>query len=286
MKAQLLKITHKPISSFSVRQDIEPNINNKWHYHQELELIYFHKGYGTQFIGDHIKNFNAGDVLLLGSKLPHYWMFEGYNKSDIDEKPYSTVIHFLDNFLGESFLNIPESRMIKSLFEKAGRGILISGKQAKNIIPLINKVHQSKDLYRITALIECLSTISELKDLQLLSSLGFRYNDSDTENNRLNIIYNYTLKNFKTQVYLSEIASVAGLTPNSFCRYFKNTTGKTYNQFLLEIRIGYACKLILDNILSIKQVCFESGFQNFSCFHKNFKNITGYTPQMYREIRK
>ena len=281
MKPQLLKITHQPVTSFSVRQDI-PNVNCRWHYHPEIELICFHKGGGTQFIGDHIKKFVAGDVVLLGSNLPHYWMFDEYHDGKDDSIPYSTVIHFQENFIGERFLLLPESRAVKALIEKAQQGILISGKRAENIILLMDKVHRSNGFRRIISLMECLAALADANELTLLSSIGFRYHEYDSENERLNAIYNFTLKNFTKKIELKEIASVTGLIPNSFCRYFKTRTGKTYNQFLLEIRIGYACKLLLDHNQSIKQVCFESGFNNFSCFHKSFKNITGYTPQGYQ----
>ena len=281
MKPQLLKITHQPVTSFSVRQDI-PNINSRWHYHPEIELICFHKGGGTQFIGDHIKKFAAGDVVLLGSNLPHYWMFDEYLVNNDEDLPYSTVIHFQENFIGERFLLLPESRALKAVFEKAQQGILFSGKEALNLIFLMDKVHKSSGFRRIISLMECLEALASINHLTLLSSIGFRYHEYDSENERLNTIYNFTLKNFMKKIELKEIASITGLIPNSFCRYFKTRTGKTYNQFLLEIRIGYACKLLLDNNQSIKQVCFESGFNNFSCFHKSFKSITGYTPQGYQ----
>lgn len=281
MKPQLLKITHQPVTSFSVRQDI-PNINSRWHYHPEIELICFHKGGGTQFIGDHIKKFAAGDVVMLGSNLPHYWMFDEYLVDTEKHLPYSTVIHFEENFIGERFLHLPESRELKILLEKAQQGILVSGKEAEHVITLMGKVKQSSGFKRIISLMECLSALAEVEHLTLLSSIGFRYHEYDSENERLNAIYNFTLKNFMKKIELKEVAAITGLIPNSFCRYFKTRTGKTYNQFLLEIRIGYACKLLLDNTQSIKQVCFESGFNNFSCFHKNFKSITGYTPQGYQ----
>ena len=281
MKPQLLKITHQPVTSFSVRQDI-PNTNSRWHYHPEIELICFHKGGGTQFIGDNIKKFAKGDVVLLGSNLPHYWMFDEYSVNADEHIPYSTVIHFQQNFLGERFLLLPESRALKILIEKAQQGILISGKEAESIIILMDSVYRSSGFKRIITLMECLSALADIEHLTLLSSIGFRYHEYDSENERLNAIYNFTLKNFTKKIELKEIAAITGLIPNSFCRYFKTRTGKTYNQFLLEIRIGYACKLLLDNTQSVKQVCFESGFNNFSCFHKSFKSITGYTPQNYQ----
>lgn len=282
MKPQLLKITNQPISSFSVRQDIVPNINSRWHYHSEIELICFHKGSGTQFIGDDIRKFAAGDVVLLGSNLPHFWMFDEYLSDEKTQMPYSTVIHFQENFIGERLLNLPESRNLRLTIDKAHQGILVSGKEAEYLMFLMDKIYKTAGFKRIIALMECLSALSDLDNFTLLSSIGFRYHEYASEDERLNTVYNFTLKNFMKKIELKEVASIAGLIPNSFCRYFKTRTGKTYNEFLLEIRIGYACKLLLDNNQSMKQVCFESGFNNFSCFHKSFKTITGYTPLTYQ----
>jgi transcriptional regulator GlxA family with amidase domain len=134
---------------------------------------------------------------------------------------------------------------------------------------------------RIIALIECLSAFAAAPDVHLLSSIGFRHDFSEVENERINAIYDYTFRHFPQKIYLEQVAAVAGLVPNSFCRYFKSRTGKTYTQFVTEIRVGHACKLLIDNRISIKQLCFESGFSNFTCFHKNFKMITGKSPQHY-----
>jgi transcriptional regulator GlxA family with amidase domain len=131
-------------------------------------------------------------------------------------------------------------------------------------------------------LIDCLSAFAASDSLHLLSSIGFRPDFSESENDRINAIYDYTFRNFTGKIYLGHVAAIAGLVPNSFCRYFKSRTGKTYTQFLSEIRIGHACKLLLDNRISIKQLCFESGFSNFTSFHKNFRSITGKTPQSYQ----
>ncbi|WP_317130909.1 helix-turn-helix domain-containing protein [Pedobacter frigoris] len=113
--------------------------------------------------------------------------------------------------------------------------------------------------------------------------MGFKYDFRESENERMNNIYNFALNNFKKKIQLEEIAAVADLVPNSFCRYFKARTGRTFSRFLIDIRIGYACKLILENKMEVKQVCFESGFYNFSSFHKCFKMITGKMPKIYRQ---
>jgi len=282
MKPRLLKVPKTPTDSFSVREDRDPYINNRWHYHPEVELIYFHEGGGTQFVGDHINRFDAGDIILVGSNLPHYWRHDDvFFNEESGKKVHSTVIHFSENFWGEPFLQLPETKPIRSLLDKARRGIRVNDREQRSLPPLIEKVLLSEGVGRIIALIECLSAFALTPDLHPLSSLGFRHDFSEAESQRINAIYDYTLSNFSQKIYLEKVASVAGLVPNSFCRYFKSRTGKTYTQFLTEIRVGHACKLLIDNRISIKQLCFESGFNNFTCFHKNFKMITGKSPQHY-----
>jgi len=284
MKPKLLKVPKTATHSFSVREDRDPFINNRWHYHTEVELIHFHKGSGTQFVGDHIKRFQAGDIILVGSNLPHYWRYDDvYFSEDKTPPVHSTVIHFSENFWGDSFLELPETKPIKALLEKARRGILVLEKEAEKIPGMVDKIRESDGVGRIIALIECLSAFAGTGTGQqhLLSSIGFRHDFSEAENDRINAIYDYTFRNFSKKIYLEEVATVAGLVPNSFCRYFKSRTGKTFSQFVTEIRVGHACKLLIDNRISIKQLCFESGFNNFTCFHKNFKMITGKSPQHY-----
>lgn len=284
MKAKLLKVPKTPAQSFSVREDRDPFINNRWHYHAEVELIFFHEGSGTQFVGDHIKRFQPGDIILVGSNLPHYWRYDDVYFTTEENRPvHSTVIHFSENFWGEAFLHLPETKQIRSLLEKARRGILVSSKEEEYIPGLVEKIRSAEGVSRIIALIECLSAFAGSGQLQLLSSIGFRPDFAESENDRINAIYDYTFRHFTRPIYLQQVASVAGLVPNSFCRYFKSRTGKTYTQFLTEIRVGHACKLLLDNRISIKQLCYESGFNNFTCFHKNFKLLTGKSPQSYQK---
>ncbi|WP_184543182.1 AraC family transcriptional regulator [Mucilaginibacter sp. FT3.2] len=283
MKPQLLKVPYGPDHSFGVRKEMSPNINNRWHYHPEIELIHFHNGFGTQFIGDHISQFEPGDIVLVGSNLPHFWKYDEANfELPADTNPYSTVIHFFENFMGERFLHLPETRHVKMLLEKAKRGIVLRGSDSKNIGNLIEKIHNSEGINKIIALIECISEFANCKNITPLSSLGFKYDFPESENKRINAIYNHSLNNFNKKIKLSDVAEIAGMTPNSFCRYFKHYTGKTYSDFVMDIRVGYACKLLIANKTNIKQICFESGFNNFSCFHQYFKKITGKTPQAYQ----
>lgn len=283
MKPQLLKVTTSATQSFNIRKEMQPNINNKWHYHAELELIQFHQGSGLQFIGDNISRFQTGDALLIGSNLPHYWKFDesGYHNSKASS-PYSTVIHFNEKLWGDSFLDLPEMKVVKMVIEKAKKGLFLEGKKNKHLPSLIEVLFNSNSLLRITTLLECIQVFASDKTI-VLSSDGFINAFSLLENDRINAIYNFSLSNFKRKISLAEISAFVNLEPNSFCRFFKSRTGKTYTAFLQEIRIGQACKLLIENKQSLKQICFTSGFNNFSCFHKGFKTIIGKTPKEYRD---
>jgi AraC-like DNA-binding protein len=284
MRPQLLKVTKEIRHSFSVRQDLVPYINNRWHYHQEVELIHFRKGEGTQFIGDNIKQFKSGDVVLVGSGLPHYWRF---SDSYFDENEAATadvrVCHFCENFWGEQFLQLPENIKIKNVLEAAKRGLQITGKTKTVVADYLDVLLHTEGPHRILLLTQALTAIAECPQMQPLSSIGFKHELPDNENDRINAIYDFSLKNFKRPIQLDEIASVANISPNSFCRYFKSKTRKTFSQFLIEVRVGYACKLLIENKMSIKQLCFESGFNNFTSFHKYFKLITGKSPLNYQK---
>jgi AraC-like DNA-binding protein len=284
MRPQLLKVSKDPQCSFSVRHDRVPYINNRWHLHSELELIHFKKGEGTQFIGDNIKRFKSGDVVLVGANLPHYWRFddtffeeEAKNMTDI------RVVHFSENFLGDQFLQLPENNNIRAVFDKAKRGLQIQGKERQKIAEILEQLLLVEGTQRIILMIEALAIISSCKQFSMLSSIGFKPDNLAQESDRINAIYEYSLKNFKRKIQLEEIAEVANISPNSFCRYFKSKTRKTYSQFLIELRVGHACKLLIENNQCIKRLCYESGFNNFTSFHKYFKNITGKSPLIYQK---
>jgi AraC-like DNA-binding protein len=284
MKPQLLKVSMEPSYSFSVRQDMVPHINNKWHYHQEVELIHFKKGKGTQFIGDNVSQFKYGDIVLVGAHLPHYWRFdEQYFKAGAKINADVRVVHFCENFWGDGFLKLPENENIRNVLEKARRGIRINGKTKEIVAELLEKMLGVEGPERIMLLMRVLLAISGCNRINMLSSISFDQDSEESESKRINAVYDYTLANFRKNIKLKEIADIASISPNSFCRYFKSRTRKTYSQFLMEVKVDAACKLLIDNKLGIKQVCYESGFNNIVSFHKYFKLVTHKSPLIYQK---
>lgn len=284
MKPQLLKITKYPNQSFSVRHDLKPSMNNKLHYHPEVELVHFVKGKGTQFIGDHISDFRSDDLVLVGPNLAHYWRFdteypEGSSADYADVK----VAHFSEQFFGAYFLNLPENKALKDVLEKANRGIRIRGIKGTKLENIIAEMLHQEGTDRIICLMQALLEISRSEGLEMLTSVGYSQPAEESQDERIRDVYAYTYANYKKKIQLEEIAGVARISPTSFCRYFKSLTQKTYSQFLTEIKVGKACKLLINNSLDIKQVCYESGFHNFASFHKSFKQITGKSPLTYQK---
>ncbi|MCL4639276.1 MULTISPECIES: AraC family transcriptional regulator [Olivibacter] len=283
MKPQLLKLMKGPAQSFSVRRDMEPR-NTKWHYHSELELLHFCRGEGTSFIGDSIQRFKSGDMVLVGSGLPHYVKFDNAFESKIAVEGIDVrVAHFEKEIWGNGFLDLPENKMLKSIMEKAGRGVTILGKHKDYVAELLEEMLGADGSERIIILMQILVQIAKYCKLEPLSSIGFNgIAYEEFKNDRIKKIYDYSCANFKDKIQLDEIAEVAKISPHSFCRYFKTQTRKTYSQFLTEIRIGHACKLLIEDKLDIKQVCDDSGFNNFTSFFKCFRKVTGKSPLTYK----
>jgi AraC-like DNA-binding protein len=242
------------------------------------------KGSGIQFMGDHICRFKKGDLILVGSNLPHYWRCDSaYFQENSKLKAIATVAHFREDFWGPEFLNLPENKPLKTLLQKARRGISIGGKTREEVKQLMDKMLEADSTDRLIYLLLILKTIAKSRHLKILSSEGFvtSYRDEDTD--RINKIYNYSLAHFKSKITLQEIAEVANISPHSFCRYFKAQTRRTFNHFLLELRVGHASKLLIEKHMPIAQAGYESGFNNMANFYKAFRKITGKTPLAFQK---
>jgi AraC-like DNA-binding protein len=269
-------------NSFSIREDIYPFLYNHWHYHPEIELTYIRKSTGLRLVGDSMAPFEDGDLVLLGSNLPHMWRSDSIYFQNIPTLTIEAIaIHFREDFWGNAFMQLPELRQIKEMLDIAKRGLKILGETREKVIAAMEQNLHASGSTRIEFLLGILDTISRSGEYTLLSSPGFNKTYDLTTTDKINVIYTYTFNNFKKNISIKDAAEAANLSPNSFCRYFKTRTLKTYWQFLLEIRIGYACKLLIENKESISQICYECGFNNLSNFNRQFKALLKITPLQY-----
>lgn len=285
MKPALFKIAADTTSTFRVRHETAPSNNNKWHYHQEIEIIYFKKGSGTQFAGDHISRFMPGDIAIVGAGLPHYWRFDNlYVTGEQPQEADIIVVHFLEDCFGPRFFELVENKAINMMLQRARRGLAIRDDEKKLVSVLMERLVESEGTEKIICLLRILQTIANCKQVSTLSSMGFKYKFNEEECERINAIYQYSFAHFRNKIFLEEISEVAHICPNSFCRYFKSMTQKTYSRFILEIKIGNACNLLIENKFKIGQIGLECGFNRSSTFYKYFKKITGKSPATYKKL--
>ena len=265
-------------TSFVARTHRTPNFEVSWHQHIEYELILFTEGAGLSFIGNYVGEFEVGDIFFLGANLPHTFKKSG------DLITSAVVIHFREDFWGTEFLNLPESKQIRKLLETSLQGLKISGKSKELLNELITSVEKEKGFRRLITLCECLDILAKKEEFKTLSTQEVKeVNNKNRE--RIDRIFHYTMENFKEPIQLSTIARLADMSIPAFCNYFKKSTRKKYIDFLNEVRIGYACKLIVDEAnITVEAASYESGFNTIANFNKQFLKVKGMTPSKYRKI--
>jgi AraC-like DNA-binding protein len=282
MQPKLEKVFPNLSSSIFVKREIVPYMDYPWHYHPEYEIIFVEKSYGIRLMGNHAGNFSDGDLMFIGTNVPHVWKNDDdFYKENKDLLVDVYVIQFREDALKEGFFELPEFTNIKKLFALGQQGILIKGRERLEISELIKKVYNSSGIDRLIHFFKTLDAFSKSKDYDLLSSPGYTnsVNISDTE--RINKVMNYLMENYNKEIKLKEIADLVSLNISSFCRYFRSKTHKTCSQFINEIRIAHACKLLINRNMTVTEICYQTGYNNISHFNRQFKLITSLTAREY-----
>jgi len=284
MQPKLEKIPFTHISSISAKREVMPYIDYPWHYHPEFEIMFMEKSYGIRFMGNHIGNFNDGDLLFMSANLPHRWKNDqDFYQSNNDLYVDVYVIHFLEDALKEGFFDLPEFIHIKKLFTLGSQGMLIKGKDLKIISELVKEVVNAKGINRLLLFIKTLDLIAKAKDYELLSGPGYVSSMNSLDTERINKVINHITDNYAADIDIKDIAQLANLSLSSFCRYFKSRTRKTFSEFLNEVRILNACKALITSDKTITQTCYSTGYNNISHFNRQFKSITGLTAKEYKK---
>jgi AraC-like DNA-binding protein len=235
-------------------------------------------------VGDGFINFGPGTLSLIGENVPHVWLNEKkYYEEGAGLLARSVVIKFRRDFLGSHFFEIPEMVKVRKLFNNSTRGLIFKGRSRHILSELITGVVEEQDPEeRLFRLLNILKIMSVDPGPDYISNRPYFEKGNSQDIDRIDRIYKFLMSHYTRKIELSEVAGIAGLSPTAFCRYFKSRTNKTFSQFLNEIRIGHACKLLIERDLSISEVCYHSGFNYPSNFHKQFKKIKGITPQSYQ----
>jgi len=281
MKLQLLDRTSVSDRSFSINHNLYPNFLRVWHYHPEIELVIILKSTGTRFIGDSIEKFQEGEVVLIGKNVPHMWLNdEAYFEPDSTLEAEAFAIHFTRDFLGEGFFDIPEMKQLSNLLNRANRGIKFNALNKECVERIMNLINYDSTT-RIFKTIEILVSLSKQEDYELLSSATYVNDFQQTDNSRMDKIYAYVFENFNDGISASDVAEMTGMNKSAFSRYFKKVNRKSFTRYLNEIKVGYACRLLLENKESITSIAYLSGFNNISNFNRQFRTIHKMAPSSY-----
>lgn len=284
MKLHLLNRDNTENNAFMVTQNCEPFFLKVWHYHPELELVLTLKSTGTRFVGDSIKKFEEGDLVLIGKNLPHMWVNDDkYFDKNSGLIAKDIVIHFKQEFLGVPFFETKEMRHISELFHRVRHGIKFVNVETK-ILNEIKSILKLEGFERTMKFIRILNLLAGHDHYELLSSEGFINSYDKTQNETLDKTYEYIFENFSNPISLKDVAHIANMNSSSFSRYFKRINRKTFSRYLIEIRIGYACKLLMERKGNIAAICYESGFNNISNFNRQFKAIMQKSPTEYLRV--
>lgn len=269
--------------TFVVRKQVEPYFDPTFHLHPEFQLSYVMEGEGNRFVGDSIKPFKSNDLVLIGPNLPHVWRsHNSYFEKDSHLSTTVIVIYFLEHFLGENIHQKEEFESIKHLFQRSQCGIEITGSTQRAVSRMMVELLGLKGTDSIIQLLKILNTIALSDECHLITDTHSKSYNTAAETDRMNKVYEFIMKNFYRKIHLEEVASIASMTNTSFSRYFKSRVNQSFSDFLKEIRIEYACKLLKEDKMNIDQIGFACGFQSVTNFNKQFKNVTGKQPHQYR----
>ncbi len=282
MKPQLLNRKTDQERGYNIRQNRYPHFLKIWHYHPELELVVITEGTGTRFVGDSIAKFEPGEVLLLGRDLPHMWLndpvyFEAGSGLMVD----AWCIHFREDFPGKDFLSLSGAGPIHQLYQKARLGIRfydLPFLAEDTIVDILSELSESIKLLKMLHLLTHLALHDRY---QLLASDGYVNTRAEESADKT---HEFIFKNFQKPIKLSDVAEVANMNPSAFSRYFTRIHRKPFSRYLIEIRVGFACKLLMEKNVTISRVCYESGFNNISNFNRQFRNVMGMSPSDYRKV--
>ena len=283
MKVREVRLFKSPEQSFIFYHDTSSFTT--WHHHPEYELVLIKKGKGIRLVGDYIERFKDNDLVFLGSYLPHEWRCDSdFYTPEGMFKGECIVIQFLKDSFGDKFFELPENEGLRKILSLGTQGCRIKGESKRKIISLMEKMTTLEEVERFYTLLSIFRLLSSTSDFRLLSSPAFHLPYKTNDNDPMKNVIQYIHQNFQKEIKVSELQEISNMSNTTFFTFFKKRYRMTFKKYLLRIRIGYACQLLLDGSLNISQIGYESGFNNLSNFNRHFRAIKGCTPKDYKNF--
>lgn len=283
MKALSFQVPKPKDESVRVQVDHQPFFYNSYHYHSEIQISYIVNGTGTRIIGNSVGRFSSNELYVIGSNIPHLFKSDKNHPENESELSHAISFYFTENTFGEEFFNLSETKNINNLLTDAKRIVFYKSDSAEKLKNDFFRITKEKGFYKLQMFLKILYDISRLDNQKLLSEDNYEKRNIEKYGRRINDIFDFVINNYEKPISLDKAAEISNLSTTAFCRFFKERTRKSFTEFVNEVRIGEACKLLSYNDLNISQICYEVGFNNISNFNRKFKEITNLTPKLYRQ---
>lgn len=284
MKPVSVKLSTPPQASFKYKHIQLENFEFNWHCHPEYELMMMRGSRGKRFIGDNISYYNKGDLFLIGPNLPHTWYAPAGTLGD-DQPHEAILIQFAEDFAGLNVHDVPELKSLRRLFSDATRGIQFHGPSRTAAATMIEEIGSLDGLDRLLRLLRILGQLAEAPrdQREYLSSIDFIHRFQPEEQSKIDRVCTYLNQHYKQKLRLEDAANIANMSVTAFSRFFKKSTGKTFIKYVNELRIGHACRMLIESEMTIAEICYEVGFNNISNFNRRFFERKQMSPKQYRQ---
>ncbi|MGQ9621262.1 MAG: AraC family transcriptional regulator, partial [Bacteroidales bacterium] len=286
MKVTPVRLVQDPDKSFIYYKENKPFTG--WHHHPEYELCLITKGRGKRIIGDSIDRFEDNDLTFIGRYTPHEFLCDPeYFNHPAGFRGEGIVIQFVYDFLGSRFFDIPENNRLRKFIAESTRGYEFYGRTKEKITSIILDMQEMNDYKRFYSLMSIFSIFSGNCEYNFISSPAFNEPFWQNETGQMQKALNYILQNFQKNICINDLLEITNMSNTTFYTAFKKAYRMSFKDYCLKIRIGYACKLLIEDSQNIAGIAYESGFNNVSNFNRQFLKIKGKTPSQFREeIRK
>lgn len=282
LKAQIEQILTPQESSFLCKHVVDKRFDHPFHFHPEIELTLIVESRGTRIVGDHIGDFSPGDLCLLGENLPH--VFRNTAEPKTGSKAEAEVLQFSRD-CANGFLDVaPEFREFSAMLDQAARGLVFDEATSAAVAGSLPRLRESSGVRRWSYFLEIIDQLLAARP-KTLASAGFGGASGFDSSDRVRRACQHILEHFDQNLTHESMAALAHISPAYFSRLFRKTTGKTFGEFLTEVRLGHVCRLLTETTLPIVEVAYESGFRNLSAFNRRFRANYGCTPREYRKAQ-
>jgi AraC-like DNA-binding protein len=276
------KTPHSQWESFHCEVVRGDSYNAAWHFHPEFQITLVIKSCGYRLVGDNIAPLHPGDLVLVGSNLPHVWQQEHGTSAGPAQGVHAVIVRFLETFAGRDFLEIPEMKPVRLLLRRSARGLQVAGSARQAAAEKMRKLADATGLERISGLLSILNTLARSNELKPIASAGFVPVLNGSDHDRMERVCDYINAHLGEAIDRGAVARQAHLSEGAFSRFFKLRTGKTLPRYINELRVGRACRLLAEGEAKITDIALDCGFANLANFNRRFLEIASLTPHDYR----